>query len=338
MLGFMKDSRNMTFITKSIRMKLLLLVMAIAIVVGLAAVVYDVVAGGNAIDEQLVKRGRYIASNLAFNAKYGVLTEDRPLLVNLLQGATGAGSEDESSDVVGAMVRDASGEVLAQVGEEIRGLPTEPAAKVGELETETTTGEAVYLFRAPVTTGGDGSGLSEELGGAARAEAIKGGVEVAISKAGIDRIQNRRLLEALLIGLLFVALGAVAAMFLTGRWLSPLQDMARASEAVAKGDLTVKIESDSGDEVGILGRSLNEMVGNLRGVADNIQDASVQVASSAGQISANARLINEGAQGQAQAAEETSTSMEEMAASIQTVAGSAQGLAAYVEVPHVGPR
>ena len=73
------------------------------------------------------------------------------------------------------------------------------------------------------------------------------------------------------------------------------------------------------------------MVGNLRRVVDNIQEASVQVASSAGEISANARLIMQGAQGQAQAAEETSTSMEEMAASIQTVAGSAQGLASYVE-------
>jgi methyl-accepting chemotaxis protein len=331
MLGFVKESRNMAFITRSIRAKLLLLVVGIAVVVGLAAVVYDVVAGGNAIHDQLVKRGRYIASNLAFNAKYGVLTEDRPLLVNLLEGATGAGSEGDSSDVVGAMVRDASGEVLAQVGMEIRGLPPEPAAEVGELETETTTGEAAYLFRAPVTTGGDGSGLSEELGGEARAEAIKGGVEVAISRAAITQIQRKRLLEALFIGLLFVALGGVAALFLTGRWLSPLQAMAQASEAVAKGDLTVKIEFDSNDEVGTLGRSLNEMVGNLRSVADNIQDASVQVASSAGQISANARLINEGAQGQAQAAEETSTSMEEMAASIQTVAGSAQGLAAYVE-------
>ena len=155
MLGFEKESLRMAFTTKSIRTKLLLLVAGIAVAVGAAAVVYDVVAGGGAIRDQLEKRGRYIASNLAFNARYGVLTEDRPALVNLLRGATGAGSESETSDVVGAMIRNAEGEVLAQVGQEIRNLPTGPAAELTAIETQTRSGEAVLLFRAPVTTGGE---------------------------------------------------------------------------------------------------------------------------------------------------------------------------------------
>ena len=332
MLDFVKESRAMSFMTKSIRTKLLLLIAGIALAVGGVSVAYDVVAGESLVRDQVVKRGRYIAGNLAFNAKYGVLTEDRPLLVQFLEGATAAGTEDESSDVVGAMIRDAEGGILAQVGRGIADLPAEPSPVLGEIDAETIDGEAVFLFRAPVTTGG-GSSFSDDLGATpeVRAETVKGGVEIAISKAVIQRVQRRRLGEALLLGLVVVGLGAAVGWLLTGRWLSPLQAMAQASEAVAKGDLTVKIDAESDDEVGTLGRSLNEMVGNLRRVADNIQDASVQVASSAGEISANARLIHQGAQGQAQAAEETSTSMEEMAASIQTVAGSAQGLAAYVE-------
>ena len=63
---------------------------------------YDIVAGESLVRDQIVKRGRYIASNLAFNAKYGVLTEDRPLLVQFLEGATAAGAEGEATDVVGA--------------------------------------------------------------------------------------------------------------------------------------------------------------------------------------------------------------------------------------------
>ena len=43
------------------------------------------------IRDQIVKRGRYMASNLAFNAKYGVLTEDKPLLMQFLEGATAPG-------------------------------------------------------------------------------------------------------------------------------------------------------------------------------------------------------------------------------------------------------
>jgi methyl-accepting chemotaxis protein len=319
--------------TRSVRTRLLFLIAGIALVVGGVSVTYDVLAGKSQLDEQIVKRGRYIASNLAFNAKYGVLTEDRALLTQFLEGAVTAGGGQAGSDVVGAMIRDAKGAVLAQVGKGIRNLPAEPAAAPEEREGATTEGERVLVFRAPVTTAGGGSATGEELGAAPanRAETVKGGVEVAISQAAISASRQRRLLEAMLVGLVLVALGSAAGWALAGGWLRPLQHMAQASESVAKGDLLVKVDEQGDDEVGTLGRSLNEMVSNLRRVVDNIQEASVQVASSAGQISANARLIMQGASGQAQAAEETSTSMEEMAASIQTVAASAQGLASYVE-------
>ena len=118
---------------------------------------------------------------------------------------------------------------------------------------------------------------------------------------------------------------------LTRRWLAPVSAMVEVAGAVAKGDLTRRVQVSSTDELGVLGSSLSEMVDNLRRVVDKIHETSEQVAAAAGQISANTRMIMRGAQSQAQAAEETSTSMEEMAASIQTVAGNAQHLASYVE-------
>ena len=318
--------------TKSIRTKMLGVLAGIALVVGGVSVVYDLVAGEAVIRDQIVKRGRYVASNLAFNAKYGVLTEDKPLLTQFLEGAVTPGGEGEASDVVGAMIRDAKGEALAQTGKAIRDLPGAPAPALEEKDAFTTDGEPVLLFRAPVTTSGGGTAFGEELGAApAAAESVKGGVEVAISQRALRAVQRRRLFEALMLALVLVGLGSAVGWALAGRWLGPLQAMALASEQVAKGDLVVKIEAEGEDEVGTLGRSLNAMVANLRNVVDNIQEASVQVASSSGQISANARLIMQGASGQAQAAEETSTSMEQMAASIQTVAASSQGLASYVE-------
>ena len=135
----------------------------IALVVGGVSVVYDLVAGEALIRDQIVKRGRYVASNLAFNAKYGVLTEDKPLLTQFLEGAVGAGGTGEASDVVGAMIRDAKGEVLSQTGKAIRDLPKLPASTLEELDTATTDGEPVLLFRAPVTTSSGGSALGEEL-------------------------------------------------------------------------------------------------------------------------------------------------------------------------------
>jgi len=320
----------------SIRTKLVGLVALVAFVVGVASLVYDVWGSQVLLRTELAKRGNYIAANLAYNAKYGVLTEDKPLLTQFLEGALASG-EGQSSDVVAAVIRDAKGEVLVRKGVEIKDLPAAPAARLEERDGTTVSGESVALFRAPVTGAGGGGGeMAAELGmggapEAKGAEVQKGGVEVAISKSVMQAQVLRRLGMTSLLVLTLVAFGALGGWYLVGRWFRPLDHMVEVSSAVAKGDLTETLKIESDDEIGTLAKALKEMVANLRRIVDNIQDASVQVASSAGQISANARLINQGAQGQAQAAEETSTSMEEMAASIQTVAANAQSLASYVD-------
>ena len=144
--------------TQSVRTKLLGLLAGIALLVGGAAVTYDLLASRGLLRDQVVRRGRYIATNLAYNAKYGVLTEDKPLLMQFLDGAVSAsGSGHAGSDVVGAVIRDAKGAVLAQTGKTLRALPAALPTEVEERDSSTTDGEPVLLFRAPVTsaTGGD---------------------------------------------------------------------------------------------------------------------------------------------------------------------------------------
>jgi methyl-accepting chemotaxis protein len=316
--------------TLSIRTKLLLLVAGVALLVGTVSAGYASLSSGQVLREQMVKRGAYIAGNLAFNSKYGVLTEDRPLLSQLLEGAFAA-QTGQASDVVGAMIRDARGGILAQKGVAIRELPLAPATQVEERDAVADNGENVILFRAPVTTSSAGAEAGGEASAAKPADELKGGVEVAIGKRQMSQQQRGILLRTFILALALFAAGSLLGWYLTGRWLDPVRHMVEVASAVAKGDLTETLKIDSADEIGLLARSLQEMVANLRRIVDNIQETSVQVASSAGQISANAKLINQGAQSQAQAAEETSTSMEEMAASIQTVAGNAQSLATYVE-------
>jgi methyl-accepting chemotaxis protein len=328
----------MSFSLRSIRSKLVLLVVLVAAIVGGVSAIYDLRSSNITLREQMVKRGRYIATNLAYNSKYGVLTEDKPLLTQFLEGAVSVNLA-EGTDVVGAMVRDAKGAVLASKGAAIQDLPPLPAGAIEEKDAATVAGEPVLLFRAPVTTSTAGAGgdMAAELGisgtDAKKGEGgdQKGGVEVAISKKVMLAQRNRRIIETILMTLGFVAAGAAGGWVLIGRWFRPLQHMVEVSSAVAKGDLREGPKVETDDEMGVLGTSLGEMVANLRRIVDNIQETSVQVASSAGQISANAKLIIQGAQSQAQAAEETSTSMEEMAASIQTVAANSQSLATYVE-------
>src|SRR2546426_608410 len=291
----------MSFSLKSVRTKFILLVAGVALVVAGVSVIYDLKSSGDQLREQVVLRGRYIASNLAFNSKYGVLTEDKPLLIQFLDGAITGGVSGARSDVVGGMIRDAKGGLLAQTGKAIRDLPPAPASALEERDAVTADGEPVILFRAPVTTATSSTDMAAELGlasaGEKKAEAQKGGVEVAISKSEMNAQQRRRFVETSLLGVFLVALGALGGWYVIGLWFRPIQHMVDVSQAVTKGDLTESIKVGSEDELATLGKSLNDMVVNLRRMVDNIQEASVQVASSAGQISANAKLIIQGAQG-----------------------------------------
>src|SRR4051794_38523480 len=229
---------------RSIRAKFLLLVAGVALLVGVFSAGFELYSSGTLLREQIVKRGRYIAQNLAYNSKYGVLTEDKPLLTQLLEGALSAGTDRSraaTSDVVGAMIRDAKGTVLAQRGAVIRDLPSTPAAKIEERDISTEQGEPVILFRAPVTSD-SGSDMAAELGLAANAtrppDELKGGVEVAISKSVMTAQQRRDFVETTMVAVLLFALGSAAGWFLIGRWLAPVRRMLTVATAVTKGDLT----------------------------------------------------------------------------------------------------
>jgi methyl-accepting chemotaxis protein len=324
--------------TWSIRAKLLMLVVGVAFAVGTVSAVYSYWSTGKLLQAQVEKRGRYIAENLGANTHFAVLTEDKVSLMSFIDSAMLAGHESgttDRSDVVGILIRDAKGTVLAQKGDAPRELPTNPASVVEHRETASEKGEPVILFRSPVTSrsaGGEAQVTAEQGSDPGTGGGRTGGVEVLISKRLMQQQQYSILFQTMGVALLLIGVAAFLGFVATGRWLKPIQHMVEIATAVARGNLTESLTLRAGDdEIGALGRSLDEMVGNLRKMVDNIQEASVQVASSAGQISANAKLITSGAQSQAQAAEETSTSMEEMAASIQTVAGNAQSLASYVE-------
>src|SRR5262245_37901681 len=212
---------------RSIRTKLLALVMGVSLVVGGVSTLYDVISSQALLGDQLSKRGRYIASNLAYNSKYGVLTEDKPLLNQLLEGAMSA-AEGTRSDVAGAMIRDAKGGVLAHKGSVVRDLPSTPASAPVENEAVTDRGDRVLLFRAPVETTASGAGgaLAAELGippsAGSSNEEQKGGVEVILDMSVMAEQQRRLFLQTTIVGFLLIGFGGIAGFYLIGRWFRPV--------------------------------------------------------------------------------------------------------------------
>jgi methyl-accepting chemotaxis protein len=102
-----------------------------------------------------------------------------------------------------------------------------------------------------------------------------------------------------------------------------LKKIARATEAVAAGDLTQTVAVRTNDEVRDVVNTVNTMVDRLRGVVGDAVSASNNVSSGSQELSATAEQMSQGASEQASAAEEVSASMEQMASNIKQNADNA---------------
>jgi hypothetical protein len=150
---------------------------------------------GTLIEDQLRRRGAYIASNLAMNSNYGVLTEDGPLLRQLIDAVLHSSASGETNaDVVGVAIRNAKGVALAQNGVTSKSQPPTPSPGISAERTTTADGDDVFLFHAPVHP-------SASSGPA-------GSVEVAISTRPANAQRSGMMEEMAVLGLLLSVVSA----------------------------------------------------------------------------------------------------------------------------------
>jgi methyl-accepting chemotaxis protein len=108
---------------------------------------------------------------------------------------------------------------------------------------------------------------------------------------------------------------------ISGIWVTlsitrPITVAANAANRMAEGDLTVRVESHSRDEAGLLlqaigamSEKLSQVVGDVRASADTLSSASEE-------MSATSQSLSQSSSEQAASVEETSASVEQMTASI----------------------
>jgi methyl-accepting chemotaxis protein len=120
-----------------------------------------------------------------------------------------------------------------------------------------------------------------------------------------------------------LAIGAIAAIWIS---ISISRGLGRAvglAGAVAGGDLSQMITVSSNDEIGDLVKSLNVMVEKLRQIVEEALTAANNVSAGSQELSASAEQLSQGATEQASSAEEASSSMEEMASNVKQNADNA---------------
>ncbi len=106
------------------------------------------------------------------------------------------------------------------------------------------------------------------------------------------------------------------AWFVTRSITKPVGEAAAAAQELAEGNLTVKVNADSKDEVGQLMSAMQAMIAKLSSIISEVNIASDALNNAAGQVSATAQSLSQSSSEQAASVEETTASVEEMTASI----------------------
>ncbi len=120
-----------------------------------------------------------------------------------------------------------------------------------------------------------------------------------------------------------IALAILLAFFITRSITKPMRKGLEMAQAVAEGDLNVRVEDTTQDEVGKLLSSLGCMSAKLAQVITQVRGNAENLGSASGQVNSTAQTISQGATEQAASLEEVSSAMEEMAANIRQSADNA---------------
>ncbi|HET7340644.1 MAG TPA: ATP-binding protein, partial [Methylomirabilota bacterium] len=160
-------------------------------------------------------------------------------------------------DVEYAIVLDADGRVAAhsarpdRIGRVLTGEVDQRAAAAAEplmQETVTRKGQAVYDFAVPIVVQGQRWGT----------------VRVGLSKQRMDALIRRTRSELATLTAVTLLLGGLAAALVARRISRPVQQLAEGAAAISRGELDLRIEPTTDDEIGRLAIAFNHMAAQLR--------------------------------------------------------------------------
>jgi methyl-accepting chemotaxis protein len=141
----------------------------------------------------------------------------------------------------------------------------------------------------------------------------------------------RSIMELIAIVLAIAAIAMVVAWFIAARLreniVSPLDELARTSEAMSDGDLSAEIEIVRDDEVGVLASAFGTMKNRLRVVVSQVRESALAVHGEATRLGDASEAMFAEARRQEAAASETIESIERMSSSVLEVSTTAESLA-----------
>jgi methyl-accepting chemotaxis protein len=122
---------------------------------------------------------------------------------------------------------------------------------------------------------------------------------------------------------LFFALAALLVWLMVRSITAPVRDAVRVADALARGDLSHRVEPQGNDEIGALMRSLAEASVQLAVLVRGIQESAAAIHGGAQEIAHGNGQLSARTEAQASSLEETASSMEELTATVRQNADNA---------------
>ena len=144
----------------------------------------------------------------------------------------------------------------------------------------------------------------------------------SLAVADSDYSNTRTLAVAMT--LIVLALGTLVAWTNTRSITRPLLQALELASAVAKGDLTRRIEVKSRDEVGQLLQALKDMNASLGGIVGKVRSTTDSISTAAQEIAMGNADLSQRTEEQASSLEETASSMEELTSTVRQNAENAR--------------
>ncbi|MCW1248337.1 methyl-accepting chemotaxis protein, partial [Pseudomonas sp. SAICEU22] len=217
-------------------------------------------------------------------------------------------------------------EAIDNVLKYLEGLP-------GQLPEQHSAGlqqasESMKAYRAAVSQFRDSqvastAALEKMVGQDSRLNDIDNQMTVSqVEKRDQETEQAKQAL--IIVTVLALAFGLLAAWIITRQIVAPLQQTLVAVERVASGDLSHNLIVTRRDEMGQVQNSLQRMVISLRQLIGGISEGVTQIASAAEQLSAVTEQTSAGVNNQKVETDQVATAMNEMTATVQEVARNAE--------------
>ncbi|MBN1292729.1 MAG: HAMP domain-containing protein [Candidatus Latescibacteria bacterium] len=275
-----------TNIGKSARSQLgtksILAVVFLLSAISITLTVFFVSGQKNFLSEELNKRALSLASNMAYNSQFAVLSSDITFLQTLISGVK------KESDIKDAFITDIDGVILAHddktlIGQKITiptigdstfyqsWLPTENkdikrTITLIEIERKPADSDENILFSTPEETSDSNSTAMTQLYIKPLGYAI-----LDVSLESMNRALSVGTRNAIIITLIMILLGALAIIYLVRSVAGPIYYLADATRAVAEGDLEQYVPITRSDEIGVLADSFNHMIEQLKVSREKIE-------------------------------------------------------------------